>query len=192
MTTARGRAAVTAIVAAIVAVAFAAAVVLPGPVSAEPGPVKPGPVRWGAAEPEPTEPGPSPSPSPTKPAPGPVEPGPTVSATGTICYEKSMGKDPVFIVELSTRIDTEIIVVMHTEDGTAVSPEDYHGSERFMVIIPVGAVRVEVPLGIVDDEEKEDEEYFMVVVDEVYGGVVGRDDRAEIVIKDGGPPKSGR
>jgi len=122
--------------------------------------------------------------------PGPVlaDEEPVVSIDGTICYEVYKDDKPTFTARLSEKSEKDVVVVVHTEDGSAQSPKDYQGSDRLVVVIPAGQTRVEVPLEIVDDGEKEPDEYFLVVVDAAYGAVIGND-KAEIIIKDGAPPQ---
>jgi hypothetical protein len=123
--------------------------------------------------------------------PGPVhaDEEPTVTIDGTICYEKvkEQGSNRL-VVNLSEESKEDVVVTMHTEDGTAKSPEDYQGSDRIVVVIPAGKTSAEVPLRIVDDEKKEGDEYFLVIVDSVEGAATGTE-KAEVVIKDGAPPR---
>jgi Calx-beta domain len=111
---------------------------------------------------------------------------PVVSIDGTICYEKY--KESQFVpVRLSDKSEKDVVVVLHTENGTAKSPEDYRGFDGLQVVIPAGQQLVLVPLVIVDDQQKERDEYFVVVIDAAYGAVVGND-KARVIIKDGVPP----
>ena len=115
---------------------------------------------------------------------------PVVTIDGTICYEKYKENDPPFVpVRLSEKSEKDVVVVMHTEDGTADSPADYRGFEGLQIVIPAGQLQVLVPLDIVDDGQKEPDEYFVVVIDAAYGAVVGND-KAKVIIKDGAPPRS--
>lgn len=113
---------------------------------------------------------------------------PVVSIDGTICYERTGDAKPYVTLKLSGAVKEDVVVVVHTEDGTAKSPDDYRGFDSVEVRIPAGEVSVEVPLEIMDDEEKEPDEYFMVIIDEAKGATIG-DGKAEVVIKDGEPPK---
>ena len=113
---------------------------------------------------------------------------PVVTIDGTICYEKYKDNNPPTVpVSLSEKSEKDVVVVMHTEDGSANSPKDYQGFERLEVVIPAGQLQVLVPLDIVDDGQKEEDEYFVVIIDAAYGAVIGNG-KAEVIIKDGAPP----
>ncbi len=114
---------------------------------------------------------------------------PVVSIDGTICYE-GIGNDgkPYVTLKLSHATKGDVLVVIHTEDGTARSPGDYLGFDKLQVRIPAGQVRAEVTLKIVADREKEPDEYFLVVIDSAVGAKIGNG-KAEVIIKDGEPPK---
>ena len=117
---------------------------------------------------------------------------PTVTIDGTICYEKV--KDSAsnrLVVALSEESKEDVVVTMHTEDGSAQSPKDYQGSDRMVVVIPAGKTRVVVSLVIVDDGQREEDENFFVIVDSVEGAAVGTE-KAEVTIKDGAPPRPPR
>lgn len=124
-----------------------------------------------------------------------------VSINGTICWEQPPpdGKPtrrtaqtwpPTVTITLSRPVREAVTVILDTRDGTAVAPYDYEAIKGRKVTIPEGARGVEVPLGIRADDEVEKDEWFLVIISEPSIGRIGNG-KAEVIIKDGAPPKDG-
>jgi hypothetical protein len=115
---------------------------------------------------------------------------PLLTTDGTICYERiAESKDGWHVtVELSDVSKQDVIFAISTHDGTAVAPDDYIAFRELVVRIPAGERSVDVPLEIVADKEREEDEWFLVTLDWAQGAIIGTE-KAEIIIKDGSPPK---
>ncbi|MFK3983259.1 Calx-beta domain-containing protein [Micromonospora sp. NPDC050397] len=124
-----------------------------------------------------------------------------VSVNGTICWEQppidgapaTRARDgrAIVTVTLSQPVKEAVTVLFRTADGTAVAPEDYVAIRQQRVTIPAGAKGVEVPVEIRDDGLREPDEWFVVSISDPSTGTIGQG-RAEVVIKDGAPPKGPR
>lgn len=121
-----------------------------------------------------------------------------VSVNGTICWEqppidgaplaRERGAQAIVTVTLSQPVKETVTVLFRTTDGTAVAPEDYTAIPQLRVTIPAGAKGIEVPVQIRDDGRREPDEWFVVSISDPSTGTIGQG-RAEVVIKDGAPPK---
>ncbi|GIH11521.1 hypothetical protein Rhe02_95880 [Rhizocola hellebori] len=115
-----------------------------------------------------------------------------VITDGTICYERQAPDTSWFVtVELSQLSKEDVTFRMSTHDGTAKAPGDYTAFEGIEFRIPAGKLSVDVPLEIIADKEREDEEWFLVTIDSAQGAIIGTE-KAEIIIRDGAPPKGGK
>ncbi|MFI6761646.1 Calx-beta domain-containing protein [Micromonospora sp. NPDC050417] len=122
-----------------------------------------------------------------------------VSVNGTICWEQipadvpattaERGGTAIVTVTLSQPLKEPVTVLFRTTDGTAVAPDDYIAIGQRRVTIPAGAKGVEVPVQIQADNRREPDEWFGVTISDPSTGTIGQG-RAEVVIKDGAPPKS--
>jgi uncharacterized protein YcfL len=109
-----------------------------------------------------------------------------------VSFEKNVsgveGDFAVFTLKLSKPSATDVVVTLHSENGSAET-EDYGSFSGFVVVIPAGETSYDVPVSLFTDALKEAPETFTLKIDSVDTGnaTIGKDS-AEGTIVDGLPP----
>jgi len=98
------------------------------------------------------------------------------------------GDEAVFVITLSKPSATDVMVNLHTENGTT-DDDDYVSSPGFFVTILAGETSYSLPVRLFIDSLKEDAETFTVKIDSVESGnaTIGKDSAVGTIL-DGVPP----